>query len=163
MTRLAARRTFLVSRQLRCVQQGRPAVMREYGYQLIGAGSGDARPTIKLADNAGSISGGILIYFQLVISADEWPYKGSGPDPPSHYSAMLRDVQIDMGSNRCDFLIFSLPVFRLLFDCISADLGLFCTAMFPASRCPERNSAASRTSGSVSPRPHNVISLLGLL
>ena len=99
VTRLPARRTFLVSRQLRCVQQGRPPVMRQYGYQLIGGGSGDARPTIKLAGNAVQVRDGILIYFQLIISADEWPYKGAGPSAASHYSAMLRDVQIDMGAN----------------------------------------------------------------
>jgi hypothetical protein len=99
MVRLPARRTFLVTRQLRCVQQGRPPVMREYGYQLVGGGSAGDRPVILLADNAHNVSDGILLYFQLIISADEWPYKGSGPSPPSHYSAMLRNVIVDMGTN----------------------------------------------------------------
>ena len=99
VTRLPAQRTFLVSRQLRCVQEGRPAAMRQYGYQLIGAGAGASRPTIRLANNARNVSDSILLYFQLVISADEYPFKGSGPDPSSHYSALLRNVIIDMGDN----------------------------------------------------------------
>ena len=99
MVRLPARRTFLVTRQLRCVQQGRPPVMREYGYQLVGGGSARDRPVIRLADNAHNVSDGVLLYFQLIISADEWPFKGAGPSPPSHYSAMLRNVIVDMGTN----------------------------------------------------------------
>jgi hypothetical protein len=99
MVRLLARRTFLVTRQLRCVQQGRPPIMREYGYQLVGGGSARDHPVIRLANNAHNVSDGVLLYFQLIISADEWPFKGAGPSPPSHYSAMLRNVIVDMGTN----------------------------------------------------------------
>ena len=62
-------------------------------------GSAGDRPVIRLADSAHNVSDGILLYFQLIISADEWPFKGSGPSPPSHYSAMLRNVIVDMGTN----------------------------------------------------------------
>ena len=99
ITRLPANKIFFVTKQLRCVQEGRPLAMREYGYQLIGAGSGASRPIIRLADNAFNVSDGILLYFQLIISADEYPYHRSGPDPPSHYSALLRNVIVDMGAN----------------------------------------------------------------
>ena len=44
---LPAGRTFLVNRQLRLVQNGRPPSMRDYGFQLVGA-RGSTPPTIKV-------------------------------------------------------------------------------------------------------------------
>ncbi len=89
--RLPAGSVFRVSRQIRAVQEGRPSDMREYGYQLIGA-PGFPRATIRLADNSAvNSSNPVLLYYQLE--------ENGRPNPPSHYSAMLRNVDIDMGTN----------------------------------------------------------------
>ena len=57
---LPAGSIFLISRQLRAVQDGRPPAMRKYGYQLIGAGGG-ARPLLRLVDNS-TVANGTLLY-----------------------------------------------------------------------------------------------------
>lgn len=80
---------FKVSRGLKCVQDGRPPAMRAYGYQIVGA-SGGVRPIIQLEDHS-DVVGGVLLYFQLVVNGTA--------SPPSHYSAGLRGVDIDMGNN----------------------------------------------------------------
>ena len=51
---LPAGRIFLISRQLRAVQDGKPVVMREFGYQLVGEVSraGVAAPVLRVVDGA---------------------------------------------------------------------------------------------------------------
>ena len=108
---LPAARTFLVDRQLRLVQDGRPPSMREYGFQLVGA-RGSVPPTIKVRDGADAdafprlgtggstnINGTYfearpLLYFDLINNP---PGSGNRSDAPSLYSALLRNVDIDLG------------------------------------------------------------------
>ena len=104
VVRLPLTSTFVVSSQLRCVQDGKPPQgVRKQGFQLIGepswgstrhgvVGGGTLRrPRIILADHS-TVEDNILFYFQLF-------NPGTTPDAASHYSAMLRGVDIDMGDN----------------------------------------------------------------
>ena len=99
--------TFMISRQLQAVQHGKPIAMRKYGYQLVG-GRGATPPTLRVRDGAAlsafptvgaaatisqrSYEQRPLIYFALAAAP-------GGNDAPCHYSAMLRNVVIDLGNN----------------------------------------------------------------
>ena len=95
---LPAGRTFLLARQLLAVQRTGLPPNRERGYQLIGA-RGPTPPVLRVPDHADpaafpSIPGGgrPAVLFALNRS-------GIANDSPSHYSAMLRNIDIDLGDN----------------------------------------------------------------
>ena len=95
---LPAGRTFLLARQLRAVQRTGLPADRQHGYQLIGT-RGPMPPVLRVPDHTDpaafpSIPGGgrPAVLFALNRS-------GIANDSPSHYSAMLRNVDIDLGDN----------------------------------------------------------------
>ena len=100
---LPAGRSFAVARQLRAVQRAGLPCNRERGYQLVGE-RGAAPPVLRVLDGADpaafptiytSKSGYVakpVVQFALNRS-------GVSNDAPSHYSAMLRNVDIDLGDN----------------------------------------------------------------
>eukprot|EP00756_Hemistasia_phaeocysticola_P049003 Hpha_TRINITY_DN23428_c0_g1::TRINITY_DN23428_c0_g1_i1::g.114018::m.114018 len=104
---LPASKVFLVTHQLKAIQNGDPPAKRAYGYQLIGATAGDApRAVIRVKDNVdlegfpplfnATVDGGwydarpVLRYALLRNGVEQ---------PPSHYGALLRNVDFDMGVN----------------------------------------------------------------
>lgn len=105
---LPGARTFLVSRQLRAVEEGMPVKHRATGYQLVG-GSGVTPPVIKVADGAeaanfpslfnvtlmdgSTYQARPMMRFALLLSPD------GDNDASSLYSALLRNVIIDLGNN----------------------------------------------------------------
>jgi hypothetical protein len=115
---LPAGRVYVVSRQLRAVQEGKPTSEREYGFQLLG-GRGDVPPTLKVKDGADvtafpvvgtqqSIQGTNysqrpVLFYALHETKQTKPNKSSGTvsdnDSASLYSAALRNIIIDLGNN----------------------------------------------------------------
>lgn len=106
---LPAGKTFLISKQLRAVENGMPIAHREYGYQLIGA-RGSSPPTIKVIDHAtlsdfpafyNTTVGGKLYEVRAAIfyALFDTKFPGHSDDSPSTYSMMLRNVDIDLGNN----------------------------------------------------------------
>ena len=104
---LPAGRTFLISRQLRGVESGMPPQHRAYGYQLIGAKG--STPVIKVADGTDPSAFPSLFNTTLV---DGRTYEArpvlryavlltpdGGNDSSSLYSALLRNVDFDLGNN----------------------------------------------------------------
>ena len=82
-----AGKTFLLSRQLKCVttKQG----SRKFAYQLVGSTKGPA-PVLKL--KAGSnVENNIFLIFQLLVNGKD--------TSASLYGATLRGIHIDMGQN----------------------------------------------------------------
>ena len=103
---LPAGKTFLISKQLRAVENGMPIAHREYGYQLIGA-RGAAPPTIRVIDHAtlsdfpafyNTTVDGKLYEVRAAIFYALFDTPGHN-DSPSTYSMMLRNVDIDLGNN----------------------------------------------------------------
>ena len=103
-------RVYIVTRQLRAVQAGKPKSMREYGYQLIG-GRGAAPPVLKVADGASldgfpsigtsTLNGQQLTARPAVLFALNMSNTSGHPanNAPMLYSAMLRNIDIDLGNN----------------------------------------------------------------
>ena len=103
---LPSSRTYVVSKQLHAIQRGRPAQMRAFGYQLVGA-RGDSPPVLKVMDNTDAANfpstyssenpklndpARPVIVYALNMS-------GLSNDAASHYSALLRNIDIDLGHN----------------------------------------------------------------
>jgi hypothetical protein len=103
-------RVYIVTRQLRAVQAGKPKSMREYGYQLIG-GRGAAPPVLKVADGASldgfpsigtsTLNGQQLTARPAVLFALNMSNTPGHPanNAPMLYSALLRNIDIDLGDN----------------------------------------------------------------
>jgi hypothetical protein len=103
-------RVYIITRQLKAVQAGKPKSMREYGYQLIG-GRGGAPPVLKVSDGAdlsgfpsigtSHIHGAAYTARPAVLFALNMSNTSGHPanNAPMHYSAMLRNVDIDLGNN----------------------------------------------------------------
>ena len=102
---LPAGRTFVLARQLRAVQRFGFPPDRERGYQLVG-GRGPTPPVLRILDSAsvasfppiygssseaGHVARPILLY--------ALNRTGRANDAASHYSALLRNVDIDLGDN----------------------------------------------------------------
>jgi hypothetical protein len=92
-------RTFLLSSQLRLVQDRLLRPVRVHGFQLVGSSLGQ-RPVLVLKDNStipnvlvgdNGLQMPVFVYFALI--------KDGKLDPASHYSSRLRNVDIVMGSN----------------------------------------------------------------
>jgi hypothetical protein len=81
-----ANKIFLVSKQLKCVTKKES---RKFAYQLIGSSKGTA-PIIKLKDGS-AVDRNILILFELITNGKS--------DPPIHYGATFRGINVDMGKN----------------------------------------------------------------
>ena len=79
-------KTFLVSKQLKCVTKKES---RKFAYQLIGS-SKETKPIIKLKDGS-AVDRNILILFELITNGKS--------DPPIHYGATFRSINVDMGKN----------------------------------------------------------------
>ncbi len=98
-------RTFLLSRQLRAVQLGQPASMREFGYQIVG-GRGSVPPILKVQDNA-DMAGFPSVYTSKLDQKYEarpavlfaLNMSGQANQANAQYSQMLRNVDIDLGHN----------------------------------------------------------------
>ena len=82
-----ADKTFLVSKQLKCVSTKTGS--RKFAYQLIGSSKGKT-PIIKLKDGS-TIDKNIFILFELQTNAK--------PNPPSLYGSTFRGINVDMGNN----------------------------------------------------------------
>jgi hypothetical protein len=112
---LQSGKTFLVTRQLQAVQPGPPKQSRAFGYQLVGTRGGPP-PVLKVQDNANlahfpafytsalpqAYEARPAIRFALNQSNPDNPPKHPSPqvnNPGSHYSALLRNVAIDLGHN----------------------------------------------------------------
>ena len=115
---LPAGRIFLISRQLRAVQDGKPVVMREFGYQLVGEVSraGVAAPVLRVVDGADpavfpsvwthtdsrsnkTYEARPMLLYDLINDMPSPSPPSNQSSPPSLYSALLRHVDIDMGTN----------------------------------------------------------------
>ena len=108
---LPAGRTYLLARQLRAVQRTGLPPNREHGYQLIGT-RGPTPPVLRVPDHAdptafpsiglSSLEAGYIAR-PAVLFERHGPAalnrSGMANDAPSHYSAMLRNVAIDLGDN----------------------------------------------------------------
>jgi len=105
--RMDAGRRFRLTRTLRAVQDGKPPSMREYGYQLVGgrADGGLPPPALVVADGAdaaafpaiGASTNPAAVARPVLLFALN--ASGQANDAPSHYSAMLRGVDIELGNN----------------------------------------------------------------
>jgi len=111
---LQPNRTFVISRQLRAVQTGKPQQLREYGYQLIGAvdhSLSSTPATLKVKDHADlsafpetgppttiagvSFQQRPIIYYAINTNASN----PGGNYAAILYSALLRNIRIDLGDN----------------------------------------------------------------
>ena len=108
-------RTFLLTSQLQAIQQGLPPLSRAYGYQLIGARGGPP-PVLKVQDNAPvagfpsyftsdlpqAYEARPVVRFALNMTNPEHHNEPITPqmnNPGSHYSALMRNIVIDLGDN----------------------------------------------------------------
>jgi hypothetical protein len=103
-------RVYVITRQLRAVQAGKPTSMREYGYQLVG-GRGGPPPVLKVADGAdlsgfpsigtSARNGQQLTARPAVLFALNMSNTSGHPanNAPMLYSGMLRNIDIDLGNN----------------------------------------------------------------
>ena len=82
-----AGKTFLLSRQLKCVSTVKGS--RKFAYQLTGSSKGTA-PILKLKDGS-KVDGNIFILFQLLLGGKDYP--------PSLYGTTIRGLHLDMGRN----------------------------------------------------------------
>jgi hypothetical protein len=82
-----ANKTFLISKQLKCVTTKTGS--RKFAYQLIGSSKGKT-PIIKLKDSS-VVDRNIFIYFELITDGK--------PNSPSLYGSTLRGINVDMGNN----------------------------------------------------------------
>ena len=107
---LPSSRTYVVSKQIHAIQRGRPAEMREFGYQLVGA-RGDSPPVLKVMDNVDAANfpsiysstnpnlNDAVARPLIVYALDMSGSSNYSNDAPSHYSALLRNIDIDLGHN----------------------------------------------------------------
>jgi hypothetical protein len=80
--------TYLVSQTLLCRKQN--TSQRNFGHSLIGDARG-GRAVIRLKDGS-RLTDNVVLLFQFIDEAGK-------PSPMSNYSALLRDVDFDMGDN----------------------------------------------------------------